>query len=337
MHLLAGDIGGTKTTLAVFELGGALRAPLAEATFHSADYPSLEAVAQAFLAQVGLPIERASLGVAGPVAGGRAVGTNLPWQMDADAIGRALGLAPGAVRLLNDLNAIAHAVPHLAPADLHVLNPGRPVVRGTLPIIAPGTGLGEAFLTWEGRGYHPHPSEGGHADFAPANAQQRALLAYLQEQLGHVSVERVCSGRGLPNLYAFLRDSGAAPEPDWLAAELSAAADPTPPIVRAALDLERGAELARETLTLFVAILAAETGNLALKVLATGGVYLGGGIPPRILPALDPGRFMAALTAKGRMAPVLANLPVSVIVNPRVALLGAACHGLERPAAGEER
>jgi glucokinase len=325
--LLAGDIGGTKTTLAIFELGNDLGAPLAEATFPSHHYPSLEAVAQTFLSQTHLTVERASFGVAGPVMEGRAEGTNIPWLMDENIIRQVLGIPT--VKLLNDLNAIAQAVPHLPPADLHVINTGRPVEHGPIAVVAPGTGLGEAFLVWDGNRYQSYPSEGSHVNFGPADKQQRDLLAYLQEKMVHISVERVCSGIGIPNLYAFLRDSGAAEEPDWLAAELELAADPTPIIAQAAADSSRRCPLCEETMNLFVSILASEAGNLALKILATGGVYLGGGIPPRILPALRPEPFMASFSAKGRMDDLLHVMPVHVILNSRAALLGAAYYGLE--------
>ncbi len=325
--LLAGDIGGTKTSLAVFSPEVGIRAPLVEARFPSGDYPNLEALVREFLPQVDVKVERASFGVAGPVVGGRATITNLPWVMDEEQLGAALHLS--SVWLLNDLNAIAHAVPFLEPADLHTLNEGRPVPEGTIAVIAPGTGLGEAFLTWDGSRYRPHASEGGHADFASNNALEADLLRYLQHRFEHVSYERVCSGRGLPNIYAFLKDSGYADEPAWLAEQLAAADDPTPIIANAALHNERSCELCVATLNTFVSILGAEAGNLALKVLASGGVYLGGGIPRRILPALKHERFMEAFRRKGRLSDLLANVPVHVILNPKVALLGAACHGLE--------
>jgi len=325
--LLAGDIGGTKTNLAVFSPEDGPRAPLAETTFPSADYPSLEALVREFLAQVSLPVERASFGVAGPVVASRATITNLPWVMEEAQLQEALDLS--SVRLLNDLAAIAHAVPFLEPADLHTLNVGQPTLGGAIAVIAPGTGLGEAFLTWDGTRYRVHASEGGHADFAPTNPFEVELLRYLQDRFEHVSYERVCSGRGLPNVYAYLKDSGYADEPAWLTEQLAVADDPTPDIVNAALDDERPCELCVATLNAFVSILGAEAGNLALKVLATGGVYLGGGIPPRILPALEQERFMEALRRKGRMSDLLARVPVHVILNPKVALLGAACHGLE--------
>ncbi len=331
MMLLAGDIGGTKTRLAVFSPEAGLRAPLVEKTFPSAHYPSLEAIAREFLAQVSqqvsLPVERASFGVAGPVVAGRAEITNLSWVLDERQLREALNLS--SVRLLNDLEAIAQAVPFLEAADLHTLNQGQPTPGGTIAVIAPGTGLGEAFLTWDGARYRTHPSEGGHADFAPTNAFELKLLRHLQGRFKHVSCERVCSGRGLPNIYAYLRDSGYAYESPWLAEPLAAADDPTPIIVKAALHEEKPCELCVATLSTFVSILGAEAGNLALKVLATGGVYLGGGIPPRILPVLKHERFMEAFRRKGRMSDLLARMPVHVILNPEVALLGAACHGLE--------
>jgi glucokinase len=182
-------------------------------------------------------------------------------------------------------------------------------------------------LTWDGHRYHAYASEGGHADFAPTNPQQLELLGYLQARFEHVSYEAVCSGKGIPNLYDFLRDSGYGPEPAWLAEQLAGAKDRTPIIVQAALD--KSSELCTATLYLFGSILGAETGNMALKVLATGGVYLGGGIPPRILPVLNQGEFLAAFQQKGRFSDFLRNVPIHVILNPRAALLGAACYGFD--------
>ncbi len=226
-----------------------MRAPLAEATFASAQYPSLEALVQDFLEQADLTVNRASLGVAGPVVGGRAEITNLPWVIEETQLARVLGLS--AAQLLSDLQAIACAVPWLAPDDLDMLNEGRPVPGGALAVVAPGTGLGEAFLTWDGSRYQAHASEGGHADFAPANPLEAGLLSYLQERFGHVSFERVCSGMGLPNIYAYLKDSGYADEPAWLAEQLAAASDPTPVIVNAALSDERPSQLCLATLDIF--------------------------------------------------------------------------------------
>jgi glucokinase len=319
--LLAGDIGGTKTDLAVFSAEKGPRSPLAQARFHSANYPSLEAMAREFLAHAKVPVKQACFGVAGPVVGGRARLTNLPWLVEETALQGALNLQ--AARLLNDLEAIANAVPHLLPDDLHTLATGAPVTGGAIAVIAPGTGLGEAFLTWEGTGYHAHPSEGGHADFAPTSAAEIELLQYLQGRFGHVSCERVCSGSGIPNLYDYLEQSGGAAASPEVAARLATAEDRTPVILQAGLDCA----LCAATVRLFVSILGAEAGNLALKVLATGGVYLGGGIPPRILPALAEGRFLEAFRRKGRFAELLERMPVHVITSG-VALIGAASYGL---------
>jgi glucokinase len=324
--LLAGDIGGTKTNLAVYSPEVGLRAPLIEATFPSTDYGSLEALVGDFLSQTGVKVERASFGVAGPVVAGQAKITNLPWVMDEVQLREALGLS--SVRLLNDLSAIGHAIPWLEPADVHTLNEGQARAGGAIAIVAPGTGLGEAFLTWDGARYQSHASEGGHADWAPSDQLQLGLLRYLMERFGHVSVERVCSGRGIPNIYAYLKDSGHAEEPAWLAKELAQASDPTPIIAKAALNSDRSCALCVSTLDVFVQILGAEAGNLALGVMATGGVYLGGGIPPRILPLLEDGRFLDAFRQKGRFADMLSRIPIRVILNPKSALLGAACYGL---------
>jgi len=324
--LLAGDIGGTKTSLAIISSEAGPRTPLAEATFPSADYPTLEAMVHEFLAQVDLQVDRATFGVAGPVVAGRAKITNLPWVMEEEQLREALSLT--SVRLLNDLEAIANGVPFLEPEDFHTLSEGERAAGGTIAIIAPGTGLGEAFLTWDGTRYRAYASEGGHTDFGPNTPLEAELLGYLLDRFDHVSYERVCCGIGIPNIYAFLRDSRQAEEPAWLAEQLAGVEDPTPTIVGAALDAERRCEICVATLDIFISTLGAEAGNLALKVLATGGVYLGGGIPPRIMPALQQGRFLEAFRNKGRMSDLVARMPVHVILNPKVALLGAAYHGL---------
>jgi len=324
--LLAGDVGGTKTILAVFSADRGLRQPVAEATYPSGQFAGLEELVRRFLSETNLTIGRASFGVAGPVVQGQATITNLPWVIGREQLGQDLGIS--SVLLVNDLVAIASAVPVLEPDDLFVLQPGTAAPAGAIAVIAPGTGLGEAFLTWDGRRYRAQASEGGHADFAPTNRLQVELLLYLQQRYAHVSFERVCSGKGLPNLYNFLRDSGAAAEPAWLAEELASADDPTPVILSAAVESEPPCKLCARTLELFVSILAAEAGNLALKVLSTGGVYLGGGIPPRILPALQSDVFQRAFLNKGRFSELLSRLPVYVIVNPKAALLGAAQIGL---------
>ena len=324
--LLVGDIGGTKTDLAVITPEAGPRAQLAFAEFPSASYTGLEAIVREFLGRVALPVTRACFGVAGSVIRGRVKTTNLPWVIEAEALAKAFGLE--SVRLLNDLEAIAWAVPLLRPVDLVLLNAAAPVTGGALAIIAPGTGLGEAFLTWDGSRYIAHASEGGHADFAPTNASQIGLLQYLHERHAHVSVERVCSGLGIPYIYDYLRDTHYAPESPDVSERLAHAADRTPIIVDAALHPTAPCKLCVAALDTFVVVLGAEAGNLALKVLATGGVYLAGGIPMRILPILADGRFMQAFQRKGRFAELLASVPVHVIVK-RAALLGAASCLLE--------
>lgn len=323
--LLAGDIGGTKTKLAIFSQEGGWRVPIVEETFPSANYSGLEVLVRAFLARHDFQIERASFGVAGPVIEGEATITNLPWVMEEGQLAQELHIPT--VKLLNDLESIAYAVPCLEASDLDTINAGQPVPNGTLAVIAPGTGLGEAYLTWNGTAYQAHNSEGGHADFAPGNLFELELLRYMMQRFPHVSYERVCSGKGIPNIYAYLKDSGYAEEPSWLAERLAATADRTPVIINAALDSGTHCELCTATLDTFVAILGAEAGNLMLKVLANGGVYVGGGIPPRILPYLHEERFMQAFQHKGRFTAIMAEVPVHVILNPDIALLGAASYG----------
>ncbi|HYA15144.1 MAG TPA: glucokinase, partial [Syntrophales bacterium] len=218
-------------------------------------------------------------------------------------------------------------VPLLESADICTLNEGRPVPGGNMAIIAPGTGLGETFLTWDGSRYRGYASEGGHVDFAPTTELQKELLSYLQERLGHVSYESVCSGLGILNIYYFLRDKCYSKEPSWLSNLLAEAKDPIPVIVNTALDRENTCDLCAMTLNLFASILGAEAGNLALKVLATSGIYIGGGISRHILPYLENGQFIKSFRNKGRMADLVSRMPVFVILNPKVALIGVAWYG----------
>jgi glucokinase len=326
--ILAGDLGGTKTDLAVFSAEQGPQVPIAEASFRSREFANIEAIINTFLARHDFRIDAAFLGVAGPVAEGRAKITNLDWQLSADRIRTSCKL--GQVVLVNDLVAIANGLPYLRAADLYVINQGKTVADGPLAIIAPGTGLGEAFLVRSGGRLQAFPSEGGHTDFAPTNSTEGELLSFLRQRFNHVSYERLCSGSGLPNIYDFFKQAGTIPAAEWIAAKLAMADDPTPIIVNGALSSERPCGLCRAVLTTFVAVLGAEAGNLALKVLATGGVYLGGGIPPRILNLLtEDYSFMRSFTSKGRMSELLADIPVRVITNPKAALLGAAAYGLQ--------
>src|SRR5229473_7022527 len=265
--LIAGDTGGTKTELAIFSNEGGPHSPLAHVKVHSADYPSLEVIVKEFLAKVDKPVDRACFAVPGPVIGGRVKTTNLPWMIEDISLARELNLNLKSVYLINDLEAIARAVPILRPSDVITINSGEVVPRGAIAVIAPGTGLGEAFLTWDGSRYLAHTSEGGHADFAPTNDLEINLLRYLFTHLKHVSFERVCSGRGIPNIYKFLKESGHAKESPELAERLAAASDLTPIIFDAALRENMPDELCVATVNIFVSVLGAEAGNLALKVL----------------------------------------------------------------------
>jgi len=324
--ILAGDIGGTKTEIALFRPLGESLESVANQTFASGKYSSLEAIIKEFFTTNRVSADQASFGVAGPVVRGRASITNLPWVIDEQSIGETFKLPR--VRILNDLEATAYAVPFLQSSDLRTLNNGDKLERGTIAVIAPGTGLGEAFLTWDGSRYQPHPSEGGHTDFAPVNDEEMELLKYIRKQSDHVSYERVCSGQGIRNIYEYYhRDLNVGDVRSWLAQEaqqVGETEDPTPVIVHSAFERDPHCGACLNTLNMFVSILGSETANLALKVLATGGAYLGGGIPPRLLKALETERFSRAFKRKGRMSQLVSQIPVHVILNPRTALLGAA-------------
>lgn len=328
--LVAGDVGGTKTALAL--LAPASGEIVAEATFHSRRYGGLAEVLGEFLSGSGANVQWASLSVAGPVVNGRASLQNLGWNVVSDHLSSTFELT--SVRLMNDLQATAYALPHLAPNEILTLQEGKAVSGGARAVVAPGTGLGEAFLLPNGSGYFAYPSEGGNADFAPTDRLQSGLLHFLQEREGHVSYEDVCSGLGIPKIYTYLKEAGEAEEPDWLAKRLAGIEDPTPLIVETALEDPSRSPICTLTLRIFGLILAAEAGNIALRVLATGGVYLGGGIPPRILPVLQSEWFLEEFRRKGWFADMLAHVPLHVIMEPRAALLGAARYGLEL-AAGE--
>ena len=325
--LLAGDVGGTKTVLAlVRECGGTVEV-VAEAVFPSREYATLEAAVAAFRTAHPAPVARAALSVAGPVIDGHAHITNLPWRLDEGLLAASLGVAR--VLLVNDLQATAYAVPHLRPDQVTEVLPGEADPAGVRAVVAVGTGLGEALLVPGADGFVALPTEGGHVDFAPRGPLQRRLLAELSRVHEHVSYERVCSGMGIATLYRFLADRATEPPPPWLAARLAAGGDVTPAIVDGGTLRERACPVCRRTLRLLAAILGAEAGNAALRGLATGGVYLGGGIPPRILPLLRGRAFREGFLQKGPMSRLMARIPVHVILEPRAALLGAARYGME--------
>jgi glucokinase len=325
--LIAGDVGGTKTNLGIYESANDLHKPLIEATMPSSSYPGLSALVKDFLEKNELDAEYAVFGVAGPVVKSQATITNLPWIIEEKSLSRELGLK--SVRLLNDLEAIAFGVPLLEKNDLYTLNEGEKNPSGPMAVIAPGTGLGEAYITWDSGRHTAHASEGGHTDFAPTSDLEMELLSYLLDRYEHVSYECICSGMGLPHIYDFLKDKGYYNEPSWLSAGLIQTDDRTAVIVNTALDSEKPCVLCSKTLEIFLSILGAEAGNLALKIMATGGVYLGGGIPPRIISAFTNRAFMNSFTQKGRLSYFLKQIPVNIILNPKVALMGAASFGLE--------
>ncbi len=324
--VLAGDIGGTKTEIALYSSQKGLRTPLTKENFPSKAYSGLEAIVKKFLSRHDIRIDRACFGVAGPVVNGQAKITNLPWIMDENALAQSIGIKT--VCLLNDVTAFANAVPLLEENDLHPINKGNSVPGGAMAVVAPGTGLGEAYLVWDGLHYRAFPSEGGHADFAPTNPVEADLLDSLFHRFDHVSCERVCSGIGLANIHAYFQKAGHHGHPGCSAERLSIAEDPVPHIIRGALDKNRPCSLCRKTLEVFVSVLGAEAGNMALKTMATGGVYLGGGIPPRILEALESGVFWNAFVRKGRMSELMKKIPVYVILHSEAALLGAARHAM---------
>jgi glucokinase len=304
--ILAGDVGGTKTTLALFEEGSERLEPIRETTLPSRDFPSLESVvAQMQGAGPSLPLSIACFGVPGPVVDGRSITPNLPWELDEAKLARSLGIPR--VKLLNDLESAGHGVLGLSASSLVPLQGGQPRA-GHRALIAAGTGLGEAHLVWDGHRHTVAASEGGHTDFAPRSEREIGLLRYLMRQFGHVSYERVVSGPGLHHVYRFLRETDAGPVPDWLDAKLRTD-DPSAVISAAALEGRDPACV--EALDLFVSVYGAEAGNLALKGLAVGGVYVGGGIAPKIRAKLEDGRFVlegrAPLLGAARVAMALAG------------------------------
>ncbi len=317
--ILAGDIGGTNARLAFFDvIDGHVRLH-SESVFPSREYASLDQIVSKFLGGSNLHPDSACFGVAGPVRDGRVETSNLAWMVDSKRLADELKLDKAF--LINDLEANAWGIAALASDDVVSLNQVKGIPVGNQVVISAGTGLGEAGMYWDGSRHHIVASEGGHADFAPRNDLEIDLFRYLSGRFGHVSYERIVSGPGLVNVFHFLRDSGRGTEPTWLTDEM-ANADPAAAISRAWLN--GSCPLCEQAVDLFVSIYAAEAGNLALKLLATGGVYLGGGIAPKMLPKLRGPFFMRAFLGKGRMQPLLEAMPVKVITNDKTALMGAA-------------
>ncbi len=323
MRVLVGDIGGTKTGLAVAETDGTAVTLTGERRYPSAEFGSLSAIVGRYLEETGQALGEGvpfgAFAIAGPVHGRRSKTTNLPWEVDAQAMERDLGFRR--VGLLNDLEAVAWGVAALGPDDLEELHPGEPGAQGNACVVAAGTGLGEAGLFWDGTRHHPFPTEGGHTDFAPVDEREFALLAHLQHKFGRVSWERVASGMGIGNIYEFLLGWYQAQTPAWLAQRI-AEGDLAAAVATAAA--EQGCPICAETMQVFFRLYGREAGNMGLKQMALGGVYLGGGIAPKNLGPLRASGFLDGFFAKGRMEPLMRRMPVRVILRGDTPLLGSA-------------
>jgi glucokinase len=317
--VLAGDIGGTKTNLGLYLKGKRRPRLKVIETYPSRDAPNLESIIDRFLKKHHFSMTNACFGIAGPVVNGRCKTTNLPWIVSEVRIKKRFKWEH--VRLINDLTATAKGIPFLNSRELFPLNKARARKRQNIGLVAPGTGLGEALLIYREGCYIPVSSEGGHADFSPNNKDEVNLWQHLHHRFGHVSIERVLSGAGLANIYSWLKESGRYKEPIWLSKKIKEM-DPARVITEAAMNNRNS--LCIKSLNMFVSILGAVAGNLALTATASGGIYLGGGIPPKILPKLKDGLFMEAFTNKGRFQEFLEKIAVRVILNDRAALLGAA-------------
>jgi glucokinase len=318
--VLAGDIGGTKTILGLFRPGRSRPVELVTESYVTRDFGRLEDIVERFLQKHPERVRVASFGIAGPVVHGCCRTTNLPWVVTEKAVQKRFGFAR--VRVLNDLTAMALAVPLLGGHELLALNDAKVRRDANIALIAPGTGLGTALLVWADGRHIPVASEGGHADFAPNDEDDVLLWRHLRERFGHVSIERVLSGPGSVNVYEWAKALGRRPEPEWLATRIREKGDAAPVVTQAALNEKD--PLCVAAMDRFAAVLGAAAGNLALVGLAVGGVFVGGGIPPRMLPILQSGAFMRAFLNKGRMRGLLENVAVRVILNSKSALLGAA-------------
>jgi len=325
--ILAGDVGGTKVHLALYDFVDGKLKVAHDQRYPAKEYSGLEEIVKEFLG--GKKVSAACFGVPGPVRDGRLRLTNLPWTLDSRDLAVNLGI--DYVFLINDLEANGYGIAELSADQIFTLSEGDPSQTGNRALVSAGTGLGEGILMWNGRMHVPYPSEGGHADFAPRNEDEIDLLRFLKQKYnGRISFERIVSGMGMTNVYEFLREVRGIEEPAWLAERMTAAADPNTVITEMALAAK--SELCEKTLDMFVSSYGAEAGNLALKVLSVGGLYIGGGIAPRILEKLKDGTFMKAFTDKGRLSQLLVNMPVRVILESRAALMGAAAYAEARAA-----
>jgi len=334
-YYLAGDIGGTKTRLAVVAVNGTQAKIIHEISYPSRDYATFEELLEDFLSRTKcflsprsssvkvkdgqIHIHHAAFGIAGPIQGKLVKTTNLPWRIDVDALQGRFGFPQ--CTLLNDLEATAYGLPALSEQDLFTLQPGAPDAVGNIAVIAAGTGLGESGLYWDGQSHQPFATEGGHASFSASSELDMSFLRYLQQRYQHISWERVVSGMGLSSMHRFLCEHRQADVPQWLLGKMRNG-DAVAAIAQAALAGRD--DICIETLNWFVRLYGAEAGNLALKLMSRGGLYLGGGIAPKILPLLQNGAFLEAFSNKGRMRRLLEAIPVKVILNDRAALFGPA-------------
>lgn len=324
--ILAGDVGGTKVNLALYDFIDGNLKHSRDKQYPAREYSGLEEIVKEFV--VSDKVTAACFGVPGPVRDGRLRLTNLPWTLDSREL--ATNLKIDFVFLINDLQANGYGIAELAADQIYTLSEGDSRQIGNRALISAGTGLGEAFMIWDGRDYVPYPSEGGHSDFAPRNEDEIDLLRFLKQKYnGRISFERLVSGQGLTNVYEFLREVRGLEEPAWLAERMT---HEDPNAVITELGLKAKSEICEKTLDMFVSAYGAEAGNLALKVLSVGGLYVGGGIAPRILEKLKDGTFMKAFVDKGRVSQLLVNMPVRVILESRTALMGAAAYAEARAA-----
>lgn len=327
--ILAGDVGGTKVELALYGFERGQLVHIREERFPAQEFAGLEEIVRRFLLESEAPeITAACFGVPGPVRGGRLRLTNLPWVLDSRELSTSLGIQH--LFLINDLEANGYGIPELKADQILTLNEGDPAAVGNRALVSAGTGLGEGVLVWNGKSHMPMASEGGHCDFAARTDLEVELLAYLMKKLGgRVSWERVVSGQGVTNIYRFLRDVKGMPEPAWLQARM---AEEDPNAVIGEVGEQGRSDLCGKTLEMFASAYGAESGNMVLKVLATGGMYLGGGIAPKIVQTMKGGVFMRAFTDKGRLTELLVQTPVHIILESRCALIGAAAFAEARAA-----
>ncbi len=325
--ILAGDVGGTKVHLALYDFIEGKLTHTRDEKYPAKEYGGLEEIVREFLGAD--KASAACFGVPGPVRDGRLRLTNLPWTLDSRELATSLGIQH--VFLINDLEANGYGIAELSADQIYTLSEGDARQIGNRALIAAGTGLGEGLLAWNGRIHVPYPSEGGHADYAPRNEEEIDLLRFLKQKYnGRISFERVVSGMGMTGIYEFLHDVRGVEEPVWLTEKIASVGDPNSVITE--MGLSNKSELCAKTLDMFVSAYGAEAGNLALKVLSVGGLYVGGGIAPRILEKLKDGTFMKAFTDKGRLSQLLINMPVRVILESRAALMGAAAYAEARAA-----